>query len=389
MKSLPSIIALLGLAASASAQSEVVGVDVRGDETFTTTTANYVSDYVSLSPEVRSIYGLDFNASGTTLYGVDNVTLEVLTIDPISGVSTPTGTVVSGSGLTGLTGLTAASDGTTWYLSDYDGAKSNLFVGDILTGLFTFVGICQSNGIMIDISIDANDNLYGVSVSDDSLHSIDTTTGVGTRIGSIGLPADFAQGMDFDPVTGQLYAAIYTGSGAGSFCTLNLTTGQATQVVNTLALDAEMEIAIRPIRIGTPYCAVNLNSTGVAAAIFASGSEVVSANNLTLSAVELPINSFGFFIVSSAQGFVMNPGGSAGNLCLSGSVGRYVGPGQIQNSGAAGAFSLTIDLSMIPTPTGAVAASAGDTYSFQTWFRDSSPAGPTSNFTNGLEILFE
>ncbi|MGK0484380.1 MAG: hypothetical protein ACJAQ3_004370, partial [Planctomycetota bacterium] len=200
MKSLPSIIALLGLAASASAQSEVVGVDVRGDETFTTTTANYVSDYVSLSPEVRSIYGLDFNASGTTLYGVDNVTLEVLTIDPISGVSTPTGTVVSGSGLTGLTGLTAASDGTTWYLSDYDGAKSNLFVGDILTGLFTFVGICQSNGIMIDISIDANDNLYGVSVSDDSLHSIDTTTGVGTRIGSIGLPADFAQGMDFDPV---------------------------------------------------------------------------------------------------------------------------------------------------------------------------------------------
>ena len=44
---------------------------------------------------------------------------------------------------------------------------------------------------------------------------------------------------------------------------------------------------------------------------------------------------------------------------------------------------------MIPTPTGAVAASAGDTYSFQTWFRDSSPAGPTSNFTNGLEILFE
>ncbi len=37
--------------------------------------------------------------------------------------------------------------------------------------------------------------------------------------------------------------------------------------------------------------------------------------------------------VSTVGGFVASPNGSQGNLCLAGSIGRYVGAGQIQNSG--------------------------------------------------------
>ncbi|MEM8712436.1 MAG: LamG domain-containing protein, partial [Planctomycetota bacterium] len=137
--------------------------------------------------------------------------------------------------------------------------------------------------------------------------------------------------------------------------------------------------------VGTPYCTVAPNSTGAGGALAGAGSPFAADNDLTLVASSLPNLAFGFFIVSPNQGFVVMPGGSAGNLCLSGQVGRYVGPGQIQQSNTMGTFSLALDLTQIPTPTGFISAAAGDTFNFQTWFRDSSPAGPTSNFTNGLE----
>ncbi|QDV07947.1 hypothetical protein Poly30_34830 [Planctomycetes bacterium Poly30] len=141
--------------------------------------------------------------------------------------------------------------------------------------------------------------------------------------------------------------------------------------------------------LGSSYCSANANSTGVAGAMSATGAPTAAANDLTLTASSLPNNSFGFFIVSPNQGFVMNPGGSSGNLCLSGAIGRYVGPGQIQNTLGNGGFSLVADLTAIPSPTGPVATNSGDTWNFQGWFRDSSPTGPTSNFTNGLSITFQ
>ncbi len=143
-----------------------------------------------------------------------------------------------------------------------------------------------------------------------------------------------------------------------------------------------------PNGIGTPYCMANLNSTGVASEIIANGSRVVANNDVTLSVDDLPVNSFGFFIVSPDQGFVPNPGGSSGNLCLAGAIGRYVGPGQVQNSGGAGMISLAIDLNAIPSPTGFIVAAPGDTWNFQLWHRDSDMGTPTSNFSNGTSVDF-
>lgn len=140
--------------------------------------------------------------------------------------------------------------------------------------------------------------------------------------------------------------------------------------------------------VGTNYCAANTNSTGSAASISATGSTMVTANNLTVTATSLPNSAFGFFLVSQTQGFNMNPGGSAGNLCLAGAIGRYVGPGQIQNSGMTGAISLPLDLANTPQPTGTVAILPGQTWNYQAWFRDSSGGAATSNFTNGLSVAF-
>ncbi|QDV04599.1 hypothetical protein Poly30_00900 [Planctomycetes bacterium Poly30] len=142
--------------------------------------------------------------------------------------------------------------------------------------------------------------------------------------------------------------------------------------------------------VGIQFCGTAaVNSAGLSGEIRALGSDVLAVNQMTLSATSLPNFSFGFFINSSAQGFVMNPAGSAGNLCLSGAIGRYVGPGQIQNSGAMGEIQLPIDLTSVPTPTGFISLGVGDTRNFQAWYRDSSPSGPTSNFTNGVAVTIQ
>ncbi|QDV05865.1 hypothetical protein Poly30_13680 [Planctomycetes bacterium Poly30] len=141
--------------------------------------------------------------------------------------------------------------------------------------------------------------------------------------------------------------------------------------------------------VGAVFCSpVALNSTGLIGRIDAVGSASVAANDVTLVTSQLPTNAFGFFLVSRDRGFTANPGGSAGNLCLSGALGRYVGPGQVQNTGTTDGFSLMIDLATIPQPTGSVPAMVGESWSFQAWHRDAVLGIPTSNFTDGVRVTF-
>ena len=137
--------------------------------------------------------------------------------------------------------------------------------------------------------------------------------------------------------------------------------------------------------VGSNYCGpAATNSTGNSATISGIGSDVAGGNPLTLVADSLPNNQFGYFLVSINQGFVANPGGSQGDLCISGPIGRYTA--SIGNSGMLGSISLAIDTTMIPVnPT--VAVQAGETWNFQLWFRDVNPMS-TSNFTDGLAISF-
>ncbi len=140
--------------------------------------------------------------------------------------------------------------------------------------------------------------------------------------------------------------------------------------------------------IGTNYCAANNNSTGAPGALRAVGTASVAANDLTLEASGLPNSSFGFFLTSLTQGFTMNPGGSRGNLCVGGAIGRYVGPGQIKNTGTTGGFALRLNLPQTPTPSGFVSVLAGQVRNFQAWHRDVFNGQATSNFTVGLAISF-
>jgi len=145
-------------------------------------------------------------------------------------------------------------------------------------------------------------------------------------------------------------------------------------------------------QIGTNYCTPSVpNTTGIAARISATGSSnlTLNSNRLYLQAENLPLNQFGFFVTSRTQALVANPGGSQGNLCLGGTLGRYVGAAQVLNAGSTGSFQLLVDLALTPEGGSFVQVAPGETWNFQAWYRDFGSMGQaSSNFTDGLEVLF-
>ncbi len=140
------------------------------------------------------------------------------------------------------------------------------------------------------------------------------------------------------------------------------------------------------VSIGINSCVATVNSTGRAATIVALGSPDAAANDFTLVATQVPLNQFGYFLVSRFQDFIPLPPGSIGNLCLGVPVGRFVG--QISSTGDSGTLAIDVDLTALPfSPP--VAVNAGDTYHFQGWFRDSWIVGSTSNFSDRTTVRFE
>ena len=63
--------------------------------------------------------------------------------------------------------------------------------------------------------------------------------------------------------------------------------------------------------------------------------------------------------------------------------------GQILNSSFFGSFSVGVDLTALPQPTGAVPAVVGETWNFQAWFRDGVGGQVTSNFTDGWSVTWQ
>ncbi len=122
--------------------------------------------------------------------------------------------------------------------------------------------------------------------------------------------------------------------------------------------------------------------------MFATGDLSVTGAK-TLWAEGMTTNAFGYFLCSLNAQSGISPPGSAGSLCLGGSIGRY--SNSILNTGPLGGFQLVINPQALSQPTGPVAAAAGQTWYFQAWHRDFPPGGgaPTSNFTNAVGIPFQ
>ena len=126
-----------------------------------------------------------------------------------------------------------------------------------------------------------------------------------------------------------------------------------------------------------------VGASGQSAVITGFGDIAAAGNDLMLTAEQMPQGQFGYFITSQTQGF-FNPPGSQGFICLSGNIGRY---NQVANiiQGPAGSIQIALGAIPVNPPT---AVMPGETWNFQCWFRDVNPM-LTSNFTDGVEILFQ
>lgn len=388
--------ATLLLATSAGAQSRIFGLNLPSNELYQTTTADFVAEYTMVGPTPNPIRALDFDADALVLWGIDNTTREYGTIATTTGVFTPLGTI---GGTDGLTGLTAAVDGETWYVSTFDSVvgESSLYVGDITTGSFSLVGvICQET--IIDIAIDSLDRLYGYAVSDDSLYSIDTLTGVGTLLGPLGIDVTGAQGMDFDWSDDTLYATL-SGSVAGAdhFAKLHVTDGHAQLLESTVPIGDNMEMSVRvPAFNPFPYCFGD--GSGTPCPCGNAGAPTAGcANGSFPSGARLSAQGPWYAVGLKIEHGVPNQPVLffEGKLALNGGDGFSFGDGlRCAGSGIVRLRTQAFDANGFVMLNGSVQDNGGgasaELRTYQGWYRDpvSGPCGSGFNLTNGVAFIY-
>ena len=379
----------------------------------------------------------------TSLAGTDRLYF----IDLAGGASSVTASLITGQmGSVGYTygvfsGLTLSPDGST--LAVCISFDDELLLVDTATeteiarvpvGDFPIRASFSSDSSKVYVSHSFGDNLYEVTVAGAG----SSVTGIAQNIEfplqvTVGPEDEFVYVGSFDFSNPNL-AVVETASmtkvatvplnsrprsharaGSGLFVTLTdgelarvALAGPATSVVETVPLDGSPSDMVFSAATGLAICAqpgaddgVNLvqfgggsqvycspaipNSTGNSAVISASGTFLAGGYPLRLTASDMPMNQFGYFLAGQTQGLIVMPGGSQGNLCLNGTIGRF--RKDVQSSGMDGEFSLDVDTNKIPLSP-PVAILAGETWNFTAWFRDNNPTA-TSNFTDAISILFD
>ena len=123
------------------------------------------------------------------------------------------------------------------YGVEFDGTNSNLYSVNRTTGATAFVGSCGP-GLLINLAINNSGQAFAVEIGTDVFGTINLTTGAFTSIGSIGFDANYAQDMEFDRESGELYIAACDAS-LGWLAWVNQTTG-ATEKIGDFEGGAEV-----------------------------------------------------------------------------------------------------------------------------------------------------
>ena len=128
------------------------------------------------------------------------------------------------------------------------------------------------------------------------------------------------------------------------------------------------------------HCPLADNSTRLPARIGHGGSVSIAANDLRLSARQLPANQFGLFYYGPNA--IELPYGD-GTRCVGGQVFRL----PVQTIDGGGEVLRQLDLSSPPQLAGQI--TPGSTWSFQFWYRDPlGPGGAGFNFSDALRASF-
>jgi len=130
------------------------------------------------------------------------------------------------------------------------------------------------------------------------------------------------------------------------------------------------------------YCTSDVNSSGAASTMFASGTPSVSANDAVLHASNVPVGQPGLFYYGPTQ--IAAPFGN-GTRCVGGPAGTVVRIFPFALSDAAGVMTSVLDNTL---PAHAqVLPGAG--LNFQAWFRDPLAGGAGFDLSDGFHVVFE
>lgn len=194
------------------------------------TTGRFLSGGAFLGNDYSRMYCLDYNNNQLVSVATSNAAVSVIgSCMPLSGEA--------------WTGLTDAGDGTL-FASSSGSYSSTLYRIDTQWGTPTVVGTISNAGIIIDIAMSGQGNLYGLDITNDTLVLINQFSAAGTTIGAIGFDANWAQGMCFDRTSNQLYlAAMRKTSSTGGVGELRVcsTASGATTVVGTFQNSWELD----------------------------------------------------------------------------------------------------------------------------------------------------
>lgn len=325
------------------------------------------------------------------------------------------------------------------YLRVYSGADGTQIYSRL--GTSAVKGIGRSLGVMGDLNSDGiPELLVGVHRSgflDGAVQVLSGADGslitevLGQQLSFLGLSVvsagdfdndgtpDFAAGSIGDNMT-QGRATIFNGATGAVIATLEGSTvnsfnlggvmaggedldgdGFAEVIVQSHGIlgpgDSHGQVVVlkRQVPNGGTLCKGVANSTGQRAILTAVSPSnfAVIANDVTLDVTQLPQNSLGYFIVSSAAHIIPGAGGSSGRLCIASlQFGRYAGV--VLNSGMTGAVSFDPDTTTIPVANSMGASfqavAPGSVFNFQFWYRHpNGQGGTTSNFSDAVTMTFQ
>jgi DNA-binding beta-propeller fold protein YncE len=130
------------------------------------------------------------------------------------------------------------------------------------------------------------------------------------------------------------------------------------------------------------------NSTGSVATLRTDGRGFAGAPLIVTVEGLQPGAMVGYLLAGSATAPPTPLGSGVGELCLGGSIARFVH--QVQAADVAGRQRFVVDTAAIPTATGPMAVQPGSTWVFQSWHRDTTAGGAsTSNTSTARAVRFD
>lgn len=239
-----------------------------------------------------AIFALD-NAPNGTAFGITgnsttapNVPSSLFTFNRTTGAATlvaaltglPAGFNTTGLAIHPVTGTALVSAANSPVAPAV--AITQLFSLNLTTGALTLIGTMggpATGSVFIDIATNCAGQTFATNVSDDALYSVNTTTGAATLIGPLGFDLNFAQGMDFDNSTNELYAWGFSGTTLANVATrfgvINLATGNLSSLGTTPIAESEGLIVnscpTAPVAAAIPVN--SLNAWGIGALAFLLG----------------------------------------------------------------------------------------------------------------------